>query len=397
MFSIMQNHFLKLFILFQIFVCFETQAQCISGNCNNGKGTFMSQDGTKYEGEWENGKKTQGTTYYTNGDKYVGSYLNNARHGEGAYYYKSGNRFEGIFVKGKKVKGIFYYEDNSRYEGQFENDKKHGTGTMYYADGRVEEGLWQDDKYIDELGERAFAKTYAVIVGITKYAHPKMMLGASDESAQKLSDFLKTTLQIPDANIKLLLNETATKASITVAIREIFAEAKPDDRVIFYFAGHSAEGVFVPYDYLGEKEMLIQHDEVKITFKNCKAKYKLFISETCIVGSLKNRMKGKMEAVADSTTTLKYIKAFSKDDNITILIAARPALPSGGTPQGVFTTNLIKGMSGLANSNNDRVINLRELFDYARTQVRMMSNNIQTPVLWGQYDLEMPIVKVLKK
>jgi uncharacterized caspase-like protein len=72
-------------------------------------------------------------------------------------------------------------------------------------------------------------------------------------------------------------------------------------------------------------------------------------------------------------------------------------LPSGGTPQGVFTTNLIKGMSGLANSNNDRIINLQELFDYTRTQVRMMSNNAQTPLLWGQFDLEMPIMKVLKK
>jgi hypothetical protein len=375
----------------------KSMAQCISGNCNNGTGTFISQDGTKYEGKWEGGKKTQGTTYYANGDKYIGLYLNNARHGEGAYYYKSGNRFEGIFVKGKKVKGIFYYEDNSRYEGQFENDKKQGNGTMYYADGRVEEGLWQDDKYIDELGERAYAKTYAVIVGIAKYAHPKMMLAAADESAQKLSDFLKTTVQVPEENIKLLLNEAATKAGITLAIREIFAEAKPEDRIIFYFAGHCAENVFVPYDYLGEKEALIQHSDIKVTFKNCKAKYKLFFAETCILGTLKNRMKGKNEAVADSTTTLKFIKAFPKDDNITIFMAARPALPSGGTPQGIFTTNIIKGMSGLANANNDRVINLQELFDYTRTQVRMLSNNAQTPLLYGKFDLDMPMAKVLKK
>jgi hypothetical protein len=390
----MKSIFLFLLI---IMMCQNTQAQCVSGNCNNGTGTFISQDGTKYEGKWEDGKKTQGTTFYTNGDKYIGAYLNNARHGEGAYYYKSGNRFEGIFVKGKKVKGIFYYEDNSRYEGQFENDKKHGNGSMYYADGRVEEGLWQDDKYIDELGERAFAKTYAVVVGIAKYAHPKMLLGAADEGAQKFADFLKTTAQVPEGNVKLLLNEAATKAGITVAIREIFAEAKPEDRVIFYFAGHGAEGVFVPYDYLGEKEMLLLHSDLKVTFKNCKAKYKIFLSEACILGSLKNRMKGKNEAVADSSTTLKYIKAFPKDDNITVFMAARPALPSGGTPQGIFTTNLIKGMGGLANANNDRIINLQELFDYTRMQVRMMSNNAQTPLLWGQFDLDMPIMRVLKK
>ena len=51
--------------------------QCISGDCENGFGTFIYHDETKYEGKWKNDKKHgQGTMTWNSGSKYVGNYKN---------------------------------------------------------------------------------------------------------------------------------------------------------------------------------------------------------------------------------------------------------------------------------------------------------------------------------
>jgi hypothetical protein len=47
--------------------------KCIQGDCVNGVGTFVYQDGTRYVGEWRDGKQHgQGTETYPDGSKYAG-------------------------------------------------------------------------------------------------------------------------------------------------------------------------------------------------------------------------------------------------------------------------------------------------------------------------------------
>jgi hypothetical protein len=48
-------------------------ADCISGDCANGKGTFTWENNDKYEGEWKTSQwDGQGTFIWSSGDKYVG-------------------------------------------------------------------------------------------------------------------------------------------------------------------------------------------------------------------------------------------------------------------------------------------------------------------------------------
>ena len=50
-------------------------AQCISGDCKNGKGTYQYPSGAKYVGEFKNGEiNGVGVCYYTNGSKYSGEW-----------------------------------------------------------------------------------------------------------------------------------------------------------------------------------------------------------------------------------------------------------------------------------------------------------------------------------
>ena len=53
-------------------------AECIKGDCNNGYGTYTYANGSKYVGEWKDGKENgQGTYTFANGTVDKGIWKNN--------------------------------------------------------------------------------------------------------------------------------------------------------------------------------------------------------------------------------------------------------------------------------------------------------------------------------
>jgi len=58
--------------------CNVTIAECIKGDCNNGYGTYTYANGSKYAGEWKDGKENgQGTYTFANGTVDKGIWKNN--------------------------------------------------------------------------------------------------------------------------------------------------------------------------------------------------------------------------------------------------------------------------------------------------------------------------------
>ena len=69
-----------------------------SGYKHNCFGTYTFPDGSKYVGEWKDGKQNgQGTATFANGEKYVGEYKDGKRNGQGTHTYTSGTAQEGIW------------------------------------------------------------------------------------------------------------------------------------------------------------------------------------------------------------------------------------------------------------------------------------------------------------
>ena len=111
-----------------LFSCGENTEGCISGDCENGQGTFTWADGTKYVGEWNDGKRNgQGTETWADGDKYVGEYKDDKQDGQGTYTWTNGDK----------------------YVGEFNDGLMHGEGTYTYSDGTIEKGLWENDEFLD--------------------------------------------------------------------------------------------------------------------------------------------------------------------------------------------------------------------------------------------------------
>ena len=67
------------------------------------------------------------------------------------------------------------------------------------------------------------------------------------------------------------------------------------------------------------------------------------------------------------------------------------SLESSGMRQGVFSHYLIDGLKGASDLNKDRIITIRELYDYVYANVKKFSGNAQTPVIAGNYDNNMPV------
>ena len=120
-------------ILVMLFWCNVSFAgECIEGDCNNGSGTYTSQAGDRYVGEFKNGKfHGQGTAIWVNGNKYVGEFKNGPVTGQ----------------------GTMTYTDGSKYVGEFKNGERHGQGTYSYPHGSVVVGIFKKDELVEVISE----------------------------------------------------------------------------------------------------------------------------------------------------------------------------------------------------------------------------------------------------
>lgn len=167
----MMKNILNCLLVFTIALFpFSVQADCLSGDCKNGKGkaiyydtenTSFTYEGNFVNGQWQgegliiipnkstykgtfkNGEVTgKGEIVYADGNKYVGEVLKFTKEGEGLFTYKNGQTFKGIF-KGDGVwngEGYVYFSDKSYYKGTIQEGKQQGKGFFRFEDGTTYEG-----------------------------------------------------------------------------------------------------------------------------------------------------------------------------------------------------------------------------------------------------------------
>ena len=427
------------------------QSGCLSGDCKNGSGVFAYPDGSKYEGEFLNSKfEGNGTFYFANNDKYVGQFKENYPHGAGARYHSDGTVENGEWREGEFIgssliesgqagciqgdctdgKGTYIFKEGSaKYIGDFKDAQPHGFGICTYANGDRYRGEWAEGAFMGKgtlylhngtevtgywragefLGkdkpmdyEPVFTqpapaapvdintKVWAVVIGVASYDHMPV-LRYTDDDAYRFYAFLKSLEggALPDEQIRILIDEEATRDNILGNVNEIFNQAGPNDLVIFYFSGHGLNGSFLPIDFDGYNNK-INHEEVAALFNKCHAKYKLCLADACHSGSLFAMRSGETEPVLT-----QYYQSLSKSVAGTALImsskAEETSLESAGLRQGVFSHFLIRGLKGEADKNKDKIVSVQELYDFIYDNVRTYTGNRQSPVIKGTYDPKMPV------
>jgi hypothetical protein len=429
------------------------QSGCLAGDCKNGSGIFAYPDGSKYEGNFSNGKfEGEGVFSFSNGEVYIGQFKENYPDGQGTRKMADGSEESGAWRQGEflgtsltvrgKVgcvdgdcengQGTYVYKEGSaKYIGTFKDETPHGYGTCTYANGDVYVGEWQEgafggrgtltlrDKTIVEgfwrggeyIGKETpedykvvasadvpatpvkimpNAKVWAVVVGVASYDHMPV-LRYTDDDAYRFYAFLKSLEggALPDDQVRILIDEEATRENVMGTLTEVFDMAGPVDLVLFYFSGHGLNGSFLPIDFDGFNNK-IGHDEIALLFNKCRAKFKLCIADACHSGSLI-----AMRSAEPEPMLVQYYQSLSKSISGTALImsskAEETSLESSGLRQGVFSHFLIRGLKGEADANKDKVVSVGELYDFINSNVREYTGNRQSPVIKGTYDPKMPV------
>lgn len=329
------------------------------------------------------------------------------RSGQGYFEYPDGSRWVGEFKDGyPNGRGVCYYSKGDRYEGEWVNNAPSGKGVMYFATGRVYGAVWLNGAPVKELDSNEEVpddpvrveasknvKIWAVVVGVGRYtAMPSLKF--TDDDAYRFYSFLKSPEggALPDNQITVLVDEAATREGILKAMRVNFLKADANDVVLLYFSGHGIDGSFLPVDYDGFNNKL-RHEEVKQIFLQSKAKHKLCIADACHSGSL--RYDGLAAKGPAPVTLDRYYKAFEDSDGgIALLMSSKAeelSLEDHGLRQGVFTYYILKGLKGAGDTNGDNIVTIKELYNYVYGRVREYTANVQTPVLTGLYDDNMPV------
>lgn len=107
-------------------------------------------DGSKYIGELQRGRRHGHGRWSSEKKEYVGQWQNNEMHGQGTQKWTDGRMYVGQFKTGK------FWGDGRMvwttpggvlvYEGQYYDDAKHGSGKFIWADSRSYDGEWNYGK-----------------------------------------------------------------------------------------------------------------------------------------------------------------------------------------------------------------------------------------------------------
>ena len=99
---------------------------CLAGDCYNGYGKFLFDNGGMFVGFFKNGYMQQGVWRSADGDTYTGSYgANNKMEGYGHYKFKNKDNYFGEYKEGKRNgRGVYYIPSTQVSKiGEWENGK----------------------------------------------------------------------------------------------------------------------------------------------------------------------------------------------------------------------------------------------------------------------------------
>lgn len=210
---------------------------------------------------------------------------------------------------------------------------------------------------------------YVVCVGISNYESIQS-LRLPQEDAKAIAELYK----VHTDNVSIITGRFATRSTILKECRNMFSKAKKGDMIVFSFSGHGFKGGLCPYDMKPNGSNAIQYEDIQQIMRSSDAAQKIIIADACFSGGLRISESGHYD---------------HNGSNVILFLSSR----NGETSQeslfmknGVFTTYLLQGLRGGADSNRDRNISAKELFSFVSNNVKAKTDNRQHPVMWGNFD-----------
>ena len=255
-------------------------------------------------------------------------------------------------------------------------------------------------------------RRWAVLVGISTYRDPALNLQFADRDATELRELLVTPEGggFDPAHVKLLINEEATTAAVTRAVRGFLLEAVPEDLVLLFVACHGGPDPRRPagplYLYTHDTDRLdvagtaFPMDDIDNALRQLiQAQRVVIVADTCHSAAMAGP---RTRASVTAETTNRYLDAMAQaKGGVALLTSAEAAEASQedarwGGGHGVFTHHLLEGMRGAADGHGagvkDGIVSVGELFEYVREQVQRDTDGTQHPAIGTTaFDRRMPM------
>lgn len=264
-----------------------------------------------------------------------------------------------------------------------------GITTVFGQSGTQSRGLIirNDVRNIGNLD--FYDSSYAVIVGIDDYKDPSITdLNYASADAISIRELLISKFNYKEQNIRLFLNEEATRSNIMSALSSL-NDIERNSQVLFYFAGHGETmslsnggemGVLLTYDTFTNNLFAtgLRMKELSVVSYLIAAKHQLFMVDACY---------GGLAAVSTrslSRQTQRYLSHLLSAD-------ARQIITAGGKDEKViakaiwghsaFAKVLLDALGKeLGDMDRNGLITAQELAAYMKPRVFAISDGAQQPV-----------------
>ena len=223
---------------------------------------------------------------------------------------------------------------------------------------------------------------FALIIGHNK-GKGLPTLRFAEKDARRVAGLLKELGEFRKGHIKVLLRPTRKTLKKTLLdFQRKFAKL-PKEKVtfLFYYSGHSKPTHF----QLGDDKYMFS--DLMGTIKKLPAGLRLMIVDSCYSGQLtlakgkERRASGKGAAVVDISDWQQ--SQGPRVEGLALLASSgenEQSYESNQLRSSFFTSSLLAGLRGAADSNNNQEVTLNEVYQYTKRQTVVHSTKHNVPV-----------------
>jgi uncharacterized caspase-like protein/tetratricopeptide (TPR) repeat protein len=229
-------------------------------------------------------------------------------------------------------------------------------------------------------------RSYALVIGIAAYPNlpAKSQLQYSERDAESIYSILISPEggNFRAENVHRLIGAKATLANVRHELEDwLPSVAKPDDRVLIYFAGHGfladdGRAYLLPSDVrpASVSSSAYPMDQLAAVIGGrIQAKLKILLTDACHSGAIRpEETQGLNRSLLALNKSLFSLTA-SRDREQSF---ESPAWDGG---HGIFTYYVVRGLQGEADENGDGIVTANELQDYVYRNVHDATNGRQNP------------------
>ena len=240
------------------------------------------------------------------------------------------------------------------------------------------------------------AKTYALMIGISKYQKlpQDLWLQYADADAKTFSQHMASVRGggVPADQMVVLTNEEATTAAVRNAFQTLLKNrAGKNDTVFVLIAGHGtvdSRGAYIltwdsdPQD-LSTTAIPMSEIQALVDDELPKVGRVVLLADLCRTATIGNLKTG---AIGSSVEKLGEAQG-----SMLGLMAARPKElsiegPQFGGGHGAFTWSLVEGLEGAAAKSGERAVTAGDIIDFVRAGVPKSTGNKQHPRDFGNME-----------